>query len=77
MTKIEEQLITIVQQELGIKPGQITISSLLTEYGDSLDWVNLLFAIEKTFDIEISPEQGLSIKTVGDLLDLLKEPSVA
>jgi len=77
MTRIEEQLITIVQQELGIDPGQITTSSCLAEHGDSLDWLNLILAVEKTFDIEISDEQSLSIKTLGDLIDLLKQPSVA
>ena len=77
MTRIEEQLITIAQQELGIDPGQITTSSRLADFGDSLDWLNLILAVEKTFDIEISDEQSLSIRTVGDLVELLKQPSVA
>jgi len=77
MTRIEEQLITIAQQELGIDPGQITTTSRLSDYGDSLDWLNLILAVEKAFDIEISDEQSLSIRTVGDLVELLKQPSVA
>jgi acyl carrier protein len=77
MTRIEEQLITIAQQELGIDPGQITTASRLSDYGDSLDWLNLILAVEKAFDIEISDEQSLSIRTVGDLVELLKQPSVA
>ena len=77
MIRIEEQLITIAQQELGIDPAQITTSSRLADFGDSLDWLNLILAVEKTFDIEISDEQSLSIKTLGDLIDLLKQPSVA
>jgi len=77
MTRVEEQLITIAQQELGIDPGQITTTSRLSDYGDSLDWLNLILAVEKAFDIEISDEQSLSIRTVGDLVELLKQPSVA
>ncbi len=77
MAKIEEQLFVIVQQELGVEPGLLTTSSRLADHGDSLDLVSLLMALEDAFGIRISTEQSLSIDTVGDLLDLLKESSVA
>ena len=77
MTRIEDQLFAIVHQELNVEPGRIGPDTWLTELGDSLDWMNLLSALEDAFDIRISNAQSESLHTVGDLLRLLKEPSVA
>jgi len=39
---------------------------------DSLDSVNLLLAFERNFNIEIQDEEALKIKTVQQVIDLVK-----
>lgn len=43
---------------------------------DSLDKINMLMALEETYDIEMDEEEALTFKTVGDVVDyLVKELS--
>ncbi len=70
MSTIEDQIIAIVQQEFGLEPGGVGLASPLADLGDSLDWVNLLSALEAAFDLRISIDEGLSLTTVGDLVRL-------
>lgn len=61
----------IVAESLGISADEIAPSaSFIDDLGaDSLDIVELVMAIEKTFDIEIPDEDAEKIATVQDAID--------
>ncbi len=66
-----EALKKIVAESLGIIEEEIAPSaSFIDDLGaDSLDIVELVMAIEKTFDIEIPDEDAEKIATVQDAID--------
>lgn len=77
MQPIEQQLLDIVQHEFGIAPGVLSLDSRIADHGDSLDWVNLVFALEGEFDVQIGTDQSLAVVTVRDLLALVTQPAEA
>lgn len=69
-----EDLFAVVRNELGAKAEGLSLDSPITALGDSLDWINLISAVEERFDISLEPEQLEGVKTVADLLARLPEP---
>ena len=67
-------VLQLIQDELGEDADALSLDAPLTDIGDSLAWVSLLCAVESAFDIRIAPEQGLALRTVRDLIELLREP---
>jgi acyl carrier protein len=61
----------LVQRELGLDASQLDASSPLHHLGDSLDWVNLLTALEAHFEMRINDTQAARLRTVGDLMVLV------
>jgi acyl carrier protein len=59
----------LVSDQLGVDPGEMRPeASILDDLGaDSLDVVELVMAIEETFDIEIPDEDAEAMRTVGDV----------
>ncbi len=45
----------------------------IAHLGDSLDWLELLMAVEDTFGVELDPARTKSIGTLADLLRLLPQ----
>lgn len=70
---IFDQLLVLRRQEVGEYSEKVTFASSLSELGDSLDFVNLLGAIEQHFGIDISNERLSAIRTVGDLVFAIQE----
>lgn len=70
----EEQLLSVLQAELGIELHGITPDTPLHEVADSLEWISLLDAVEAAFGRPISLEQGLGLRCVGDLLRVVALP---
>jgi len=51
-----------------IEAGSITAESTFEELGiDSLDGINILFALENEFNIQIPDNAAQQVKTIGDL----------
>jgi acyl carrier protein len=71
-----ERLLAIVERELGVDIHTLTPDSSLADLADSLDWVNLIGAIEDEFNLKISFEEGLRLQTLQDLMALLSEPQL-
>ena len=69
-----DRLFSIIHRELGVDPRDLTPASRLADLADSLDWVNLLAAMEETFGLHIETEQGLRLQTLADLMHLVAEP---
>ncbi len=58
MSNIEERVIKMVAEQLGVKEEDVNLtSSFFADLGaDSLDTVDLLMALEEEFDAEIPDE---------------------
>ncbi len=58
---------------LAVDPSQVTLdASFGDDLGaDSLDLVELVMALEETFDIEVAEDELKEIKTVGEAFELI------
>jgi acyl carrier protein len=70
MSSIEQRVIKMVAEQLGVKEEDVqTTSSFVEDLGaDSLDTVELIMALEEEFDAEIPDEDAEKIATVNDAI---------
>jgi acyl carrier protein len=69
MDDIESRIIELVAKTKGVPASNVGIDSTFEELQiDSLDKINLSFAVEEMFSIEIPDESLNSLKTVGDVV---------
>jgi len=75
MSSIEERVIKIVAEQLGVNEGEVTKSaSFVNDLGaDSLDTVELVMALEEEFETEIPDEDAEKITTVQQAIDYINE----
>ena len=66
---LADKIRSLVAEQLGVDRNQVTPqASILDDLGaDSLDVVELVMAIEESFDIEIPDEAIESMRTIGDV----------
>ncbi len=64
-----ERVRRLVSDQLGVDPTEMQPdATILEDLGaDSLDVVELVMAMEETFDIEISDEEAEAMRTVADV----------
>jgi acyl carrier protein len=74
MSNIEERVIKMVAEQLGVKEDDIqSTSSFVEDLGaDSLDTVELIMALEEEFDAEIPDDDAEKIATVKDAVDYIQ-----
>ncbi|MCL2383347.1 MAG: acyl carrier protein [Oscillospiraceae bacterium] len=67
----------IVVEQLGSEESVVTMeAAFLDDLGaDSLDIVELIMALEEEFDIEIPDNEAEKVKTVGDVVEYMKNNS--
>ncbi|MBL8226178.1 MAG: acyl carrier protein [Chromatiales bacterium] len=77
MSSIEDQVKSIVAEQLGVKEEEVTNeASFVDDLGaDSLDTVELVMALEEEFETEIPDEDAEKIKTVQQAIDYIKQRS--
>ena len=70
---IEEKVINIISNKLGLPKEEVTPAASFTmDLGaDSLDTVELIIDFEKEFNLKISDEDAMGIKTVADAIDYI------
>jgi acyl carrier protein len=73
MSSIEEQVKSIVAEQLGVKDDEVTNdASFVDDLGaDSLDTVDLVMALEEEFETEIPDEEAEKITTVQQAIDFV------
>jgi acyl carrier protein len=71
MSSIEDQVKSIVAEQLGVKEEEVTKdASFVDDLGaDSLDTVELVMALEEAFETEIPDEDAEKITTVQQAID--------
>lgn len=67
---IEEKVISIVSEVLGIESEKITSADT---FDDSLDLVEIIIECEQEFGYPIKDDKVQNLKTVGDLVNLIKD----
>ena len=68
--ELAEKILLVIAASKRIPREQVTLDSTLEELGlDSLDQLNLLFALESDFNISIPDEQAKSIRTVREMVE--------
>ena len=72
-TAIEEKVINIISNKLGLPKEEVTPAASFTmDLGaDSLDTVELIMDFDKEFGLKISDEDAMGIKTVNDAVDYI------
>ena len=71
---IEERVISIVSEVLGIESEKITSADTFDDlYIDSLDLVEIIIECEQEFGYPIKDDKVQNLKTVGDLVNLIKD----
>ena len=71
---IEQKVKDIIVEQLGVDAGEVKPeASFVNDLGaDSLDTVELVMALEESFDMEIPDEEAEKIQTVGQGIDYIK-----
>ena len=71
---LERQVIELIARKKKLDPSTITVDSTFEQLGvDSLDAADLLFTFEDTFKIVVPDEAAQSMKTVGQVVDGLRQ----
>jgi acyl carrier protein len=74
MSRIEDQVARIIVEALAIDADRISPSSRFREdlEADSLEVVELIMSVEEEFGVEVPDEIAETVRTVGDLIALIK-----
>lgn len=65
----------LIAEQLGVDEDSITLETNLIKdlEADSLDAVEIIMAIEETYDFEIPDEEAEKFQTVQDLVDYVED----
>jgi len=70
--ELTDKIIRIVAETQRIPPEQVTLDATFRELGlDSLDAMNIVFAIESEFNINVPDEEVKNITTVRSIAERL------
>jgi len=68
LTKFTDDTVEV----LAVEPSKVTMTASFEDLGaDSLDLVELVMALEETFDIEVAEDELKEIRTVGEAFELI------
>lgn len=68
--ELAEKVLSMIATSKRIPRERVTVDSTLEDLGmDSLDQLNLLFALESDFNISIPDEEAKSIRTVREMVE--------
>jgi acyl carrier protein len=67
--ELTQRVISVIAKTQRIPPEKISPESTFEELGlDSLDSVNILFALEEEFNVNIPDEDSRGIRSIGDVV---------
>lgn len=70
--EVAQKVIEIIAREQHLDPGTVTVDSSFEQLGiDSLDGVNILFALEEEFKIDIPDAVAQNMRSVRQVVDSL------
>jgi acyl carrier protein len=67
---LTQRVLSCIAATQRISPEKVTIDSSFQELGiDSMDGINILFALENEFDITIPDEQAKQIRSIREMVE--------
>ena len=74
MSEIQEKVVKIIVDKLGVKESEVTPEATFTgDLGaDSLDTVELVMEFEKAFGVQVEDEAAEKFQTVGDVISYIE-----
>jgi acyl carrier protein len=67
---LTQRVLRIIAETQRKEPAQVTIDSSFEELGiDSMDGVNIIFALENEFDINVPDEEVKHIRSIRDMVE--------
>lgn len=74
METVDNEVIQIISKQLKTKPEKLLLNhNLSVDLGaDSLDAIEIIVSLEEQFDVEISDNEAENIKTISDVISLIK-----
>ena len=74
MSEIQEKVVKIIVDKLGVKESEVVPEASFTAHlgADSLDQVELIMEFEKAFDLQIPDGDAEKIQTVGDAISYIE-----
>ena len=68
-----EKIAELLAKQLGVAKDSITMESeIIKDLGaDSLDIVEMLMGLEEEFGIEVSEDEAVALRTVGDIVAVI------
>jgi len=68
-----EKLSDIISEQLDIEKDKITMDLFISDDlgADSLDVVEMLMTLEDEFNVTVTDEESVNLKTVGDIVKLI------
>lgn len=68
--ELTQRILRIIAETQRKEPAQVTIDSSFEELGiDSMDGVNIIFALENEFNINVPDEEVKTIRSVRDMVE--------
>ena len=68
--ELAQRVIRCIAETQRLEPEKVTIASSFEELGiDSLDGINILFALENEFGIDIPDEDAQQVRTVENMVE--------
>lgn len=73
-----EKIQNIIAEQLSVDASEVTMEATFEDDlgADSLDLFELVMNLEETYSIEIPTEELEALKTVGDVVNYLKEHGI-
>jgi acyl carrier protein len=66
--QLRSRVIAIIEQAMKLEPGRVQSASTFEELAiDSLDGINIAFALESEFKIDIPDDELPKMRSVGDI----------
>ncbi len=70
---LDQKVIEVITRAQKLEPGRVTLDSTFEELGiDSLDGINLLFAFEEEFNVNIPEHVAQQMKSVRQVVEGLE-----
>lgn len=74
-----ETVAAIIAEQMGVDPSTITEETSLVDdlKADSIDAAEMIINIESELDVRIADEAIMNVRTVGDIMNYLREQKLA